>query len=495
MRRIYFSKTLLFITLLALSGCQDFLEKLPQGNLTQASFPKSANDALLATNAVYNTLRESNFNSGLFPIMDIMSDDANKGSNPGDQQNTIGPFDTFNHVKTEGAILRWWNTLYLGVKRANVVIENVPGIDMDATLRDRYIAEAKFLRALFYFDLVRAWGGVPIVTSTVPQVIDRATKNEVYAFIEQDLLYAIDILPEKSDYSNNDLGRATRGAAKAILAKVYLYQDKFTEAASYAEEVINSAQYELEQDFDNANSQAGEHGVESVFEVSAFRNEGIENGGNQYANVQGVRGSPNRGWGFNRPTLNLRNAFENSDPRLQSTVIFLGEVLDGLTIAGDPATPDASVDEHGQPELECYNQKVWTPGDNVPAQFGHNRRIIRFAEILLIAAEALNKNDNPALALVYLNQVRTRAREGNNAILPNITETNKALLHDLIIQERRVELALEGNRFWDLVRTNKAATVLGPLGFVSGKHELLPIPQTEVDLTQNQLAQNPGWEN
>lgn len=488
-------KGLLLVIVISIAGCQDFLDKLPQGNLTQASFPKSAGDALLATNAVYNTLRESNFNSGLFPLMDIMSDDANKGSNPGDQMNSIGPFDTFDHAKTEGAILRWWNTLYLAVKRANVVIENVPSIDMDDTLRDRYIAEAKFLRALFYFDLVRAWGGVPIVTSTVPQTVSRASKEEVYTFIEQDLLDAIPVLPEKSEYTSNDNGRATRGAAKALLAKVYLYEEKFTEAASYALEVINSGQYDLEADFDNANSQAGEHGDESVFEVGAYRNEGIENGGNQYANVQGVRGAPNRGWGFNRPTLNLRNAFESGDPRLEATVIFLGEEIDGITIAGDPATPDIGVDGHGQAEIECYNQKVWTPGDNVPAQFGHNRRMIRYSEVLLIAAEALNKNSNAAQALIYLNQVRERAREENNSILPDVTETNQTLLNDIIIQERRVELALEGNRFWDLVRSNKAAAVLGPLGFVAGKHELLPIPQTELDLTQNQLGQNPGWEN
>jgi starch-binding outer membrane protein, SusD/RagB family len=476
-------------------ACSDFLEKLPQGNLTQATFPKNASDALLATNAVYNTLRESNFNSGLFPLLDIMSDDANKGSNPGDAVNTVGPFDTFDHLKTEGSILRWWNTLYLAAKRANVVIENVPNIDMDVTLKTRYIAEAKFLRAMFYFDLVRAWGGVPIVTSTQPQTLSRSSQEDVYAFIESDLLDALAELPEKSEYSNSDTGRATRGAAKALLAKVYLYQENYSQAAAYALEVINSGQYDLEPDFDNANSQAGEHGEESVFEVGAFRNEGIENGGNQYANVQGVRGAPNRGWGFNRPTLNLRNAFEPNDPRLPSTVIFLGEVLDDITILGDPATPDASTDAHGQAEIECYNQKVWTPGDNVPAQFGHNRRMIRYAEVLLIAAEALNKDNNATQARVYLNEVRARAREGNNAILADITETNQAALHDLIIQERRVELALEGHRFWDLVRTGKAATVLGPLGFQTGKHELLPIPQTELDLTQNQLEQNPGWNN
>ena len=477
-------------------GCSDFLEKTPQGNLTQGSFPVSAEDALLATNAAYNTLRDPNFNSGLFPILDIMSDDANKGSNPSDQQSTIGPFDTFKHVKTESAILRWWNTLYKAVRVANVVIEKVPAIQMDEALKNRYVAEAKFLRALFYFDLVRAWGGVPKQTSTTPEILPRSTKEEIYNFIIQDLEDAINDLPEKSQYEKvSDKGRATRGAAKALLAKVYLYQNDFNNAKDYALEVINSGEYNLEQDFDDVHGVKGELGTESIFEVASFGQEGVENGGNQYANVQAVRGTPNRGWGFNRPTKSLLNAFEAGDPRRESTVIFLGEILDGVTILGDGSTPDISVDAHGQEEIECYNQKVWTPGNTVPPSFNHNRRFIRFADVLLIAAEALNENGDAAGALVHLNRVRRRAREGNNNILPNIAVTEKVALRTIILKERRVELALEDNRFWDLIRTNQATTVLGPLGFVAGKHELLPIPQTEIDITQGALEQNPGWDN
>lgn len=492
------NKKFIYIVGLFLSlpmACEDFLEKPPQGELTQSNFPTTAGDALLATNAVYNTMRESNFNSGLFPLHDIMSDDANKGSNPDDAAASIGPFDRFQHIKGEGSILRWWNTLYKAVRRANVVINRVPTINMNETLRDRYLGEAKFLRAAFYFDLLRAWGGVPLLVDIDPKVLPRSSKEEVYQLIEDDLLFAITALPEKSKYASSDLGRASKGAAKALLAKVYLFKGNFQSAATYALDVINSGEYDLEADFDNANSVYGEQGIESVFEVSSFGNEGIENGGNQYGNVQGVRGNPNRGWGFNRPTLSLRNSFEPGDPRLESTVIFLGEVLDGVTIAGDGSTPDASVDSHGQAEIECYNQKVWTPGNIVPPSFGHNRRFIRFAEVLLIAAEALNENNNSVQALVHLNRVRQRAREGNNAILPDITVTNKDQLRDIILRERRVELALEGHRFWDLVRTNKATAVLGPLGFVAGKHELLPIPQTEIDLSQGALDQNPGWEN
>jgi len=222
----------------------------------------------------------------------------------------------------------------------------------------------------------------------------------------------------------------------------------------------------------------------------------VEGGpGDQYANTQGVRGSPNRGWGFNRPTLDLRYSFEEGDPRLDATIIDLGEVLDGVEIKGDGSTPDETRDEENNLiEVECYNQKVWTPGNNTMTQFGHNRRLMRYADVLLMAAEALNENNKPGQALEYLNLVRERARQGNSAILPDITETGKDALRDLIFKERRSELAMEGIRFWDLVRSGKAPAVLGPLGFIQGKHELLPIPQTEIDISQGTLTQNPNWE-
>ena len=477
-------------------SCNDFLDKPLQGQLTQDSFPTSAGDALLATNATYNILRNNAFNFGLFPIIDIMSDDARKGSNPDDAAATIGPFDKFTHVATEGDLSRWWNTLYEGVKRSNVVIEKVPLITMDETLRNRYVGEASFLRALFYFDLVRAWGAVPKVTSTSPALgLPRTPANEIYDLIVADLLYAINALPEKSDYVAADLGRATKGAAKGLLAKVYLFQKDYTNAEKYALEVINSGQYDLETDFANANSKAGEHGVESVFEVGAIGEESLEAGGNQYANVQGVRGSPNRGWGFNRPSMDLMAAFETDDPRKDKTVIVLGEVIDGITIIGDGATPDVTKDDNDAIiEIECYNQKVWTPGNNVPTQFDHNRRLLRYADVLLMAAEASARNGKTTEAKQYVNRIRERAREGNDAILPDITESDQNLLIDLILHERRVELALEGHRFWDLVRTDKAAAVLAPLGFIAGKHELLPVPQSEMDLTQGIWDQNPQWE-
>jgi tetratricopeptide (TPR) repeat protein len=422
-----------------------------------------------------------------------MSDDAHKGSNPDDGANTVGPYDDFTHSVTQDGLDRWWNVLYQGIKRANVVIEKLPPIDMDENLKTRYITEARFLRGLYYFDLVRAFGGVPLVITTETALkVPRSTEEETYQLIIDDLEFAANNLPAKSEYGPSDLGRATNGAANALLARMYLFRGDFENAENYALAVIGSNEYGLEDQFEDANGEAGEHGIESVFEIGAVATDGQN--GNQYANTQGVRGTPNRGWGFNRPSIDLRDAFEQDDPRQDYTIIELGEVIDGITILGDGSTPDQTTDGNGNViQIESYNQKVWISGTSTSTQFGHNRRLIRYADVLLMAAEALNENNQPGQALTHLNEVRERAREGDTTILPDITETGKDALRDIILHERRVELALEGHRFWDLVRTDRAPNVLGPLGFVQGKHEVLPIPQSEIDLSQGTLIQNDNW--
>jgi hypothetical protein len=486
---------LFVVSTISFTGCKKFLEKDLQSALTQQSFPVSPADALLATNATYESLREWAYNAGGYPILDIMSDDARKGSNPDDQASNLVPYDNFTFSPTQDGLDRYWNALYVGVKRANVVIENISSITMDEKLKTRYIAEAKFIRGLIYFDFVRAWGGVPLVTTTEPPLnLPRSSAEEVYTLILQDLNFAVDNLPLKSDYQGTDLGRATKGAAQALLARVYLFRNDFVNAEKYAMDVITSNQYGLEPLFIDANGVNGNNGIESVFEVGAIQSENASSGGNQYANTQGVRGTPNRGWGFNRPTIDLRNFFVSGDPRYKGTVINLGDTIDGVVIIGDGATPDVTYDEQGNIiEIECYTRKVWVPGDNVITQWGHHRRLIRYADVLLMAAEALNENNKPGEALLYLNQVRQRAREGNSSILPDITTTNQSELRDIIFNERRVELAMEGWRFWDVVRTGRAPAVLGPLGFITGKHELLPIPQSEIDISQGSLIQNPNW--
>jgi starch-binding outer membrane protein, SusD/RagB family len=492
--RIY--PAIIFLALLLVSpGCEKFLQKDPQGSLTQESFPVSATDALLATNASYATLREWFYHSGGYPILDIMSDDAAKGSNPNDQASTVGPYNTFTITSTQDGLDRWWTEMYLGIKRANVVIEKVPAISMDETLRARYIAEARFIRGLLYFDMVRAWGGVPLVTTLNPPLtLPRASADSVFALVLRDFLFAVDNLPEKSEYPLSEVGRATKGAARAMLARVYLFRHDFVNAQKYALDVINSGEYSLEPVYINANGVLGNNGVESVFEVGALGLDGTDRGGDQYGNTQGVRGTPNRGWGFNRPTIEFRKSFEPGDPRVKGTIIDLHDTIDGIVILGEGSTPDYTINSLGDTlEIECYNRKVWTPGNDVPSQWGTHRRLMRYADVLLMAAEALNENNNPTEALVYLNMVRERARQGNNSILPDVTTTDQTALREIILNERRHELGMEGWRFWDLVRTGKAALILGPMGFVQGKNEILPIPQNEIDVSRGTLTQNPFY--
>ena len=309
--------------------------------------------------------------------------------------------------------------------------------------------------------------------------------------------FAAQHLPLRSALTTAEYGRATKGAAQALLAKVYLFRKDFVNAEKYALEVINSNQYSLDPSFSHTFSIYGQYNEESVFEIGSVEFEGTENGGSQYANTQGVRGTPNRGWGFNRPSLDLMDHFEAGDPRKEATIIFLGETIDGIKILGDGSTPDVTYSDPPAntivKEIECYTQKVWIPGISTSEQWGHNRRLIRYADVLLMAAEALNENNKTAQALNYLNAVRARAREGNNSILPDVTTNAQAELRDRILFERRSEFAMEGHRFYDLVRTGRAAAVLGAYGFQTGKHEHFPIPQTEVDISQGAISQNPGW--
>ncbi len=479
------------LLIFVLFGCtEDFLENPPKGQLTTGSFPETEEDAVLAINGAYNTLRIWQFNDGGFPIFDIMSDEVQKGSSPSDGV-VLNQFDKFTFTSTNSSFSRWWATLYQGIKRTHLVIENVPDIDMDENLKKRILGEARFLRGYFYFSLVRAFGDVPLVTSSEPPSdLSRTDKEKIYSeLIIPDLKYAIDNLPLKSGYSSSEVGRATKGAARGILAKVYMWQEDYQNAADYAVDIIESKVYSLDTSYSNVFRAT--LGSGSIFEVGAIPQIGIDNGGNQYANTWGIRGEPNLGWGFGRPTYELIQDLED-DPRLDPTVAFLNDTIDGIVIEGDSQTPDTTYANGEIEQIECYNQKTFVPGTTPEASWGYNRKILRYADVLLIAAEALNELGETDDAQDYLNMVRERARE-HSGQLPDITTTDKEELRDAIIYERHLELALEGHRFFDLVRTGKAPEVLGPNGFVEGKHELMPIPQSEINISEGNLTQNPNY--
>lgn len=491
----FYKKCLVCLTAIVLmAGCKkEFLERKPKGQLTFDTFFETADHAVQATNAVYANFRS--WDMCAFPwigITDIISDDADKGSTANDALYLL-ELDDFTFDATNSAFAGAWSGNYQTISRANLAIENIPRIDMDDKLKQRLIGENKFLRAYTYLRLVQWFGPVPVITRPLTEeeyfTQERRPVSEVYDLIEKDLLDAIAVLPKKSEYAPGDLGRATKGAAQGMLAKLYMVKKDFGNAEKYALEVINSGEYSLLTRYADNFLPEGENGAESVFEIGAVAIQAAVAGpgATPYNMIQGVRGIPNLGWGFNRPSDDLVAAYEPGDPRRQATIIYVGEVLpDGSTIVED--NPDIL--------NERYNQKAWVadhPGlqDNGPG----NLRLLRYADILLLAAEALNENGKSTEALPYLELVRKRARGSNNFILPEITTTDKAELREKIYHERRVELAMEQHRWFDLVRWGRAAQVMQAVGknFVAGKHELLPLPQSEIDLSGGNLNQNAGY--
>jgi len=492
MKKYIFRVFGLMVILLAAGACnQDFLEVKPQGQINAENYYQTADHAIWATNAVYNQLRVWEVIAFPFIAMtDIVSDDAYKGSFPADAER-LTAFENFTYGPAFPEEIRLaWQGYYRGVFRANTAIAGIPGVDMNEQLKQRLIGECKFLRAHYYFYLVRWYGDIPLIDRLLVEseyyTQARAPKSQIYDLITQDLKDAIEVLPEKSQYAPADLGRVTKGAARGLLAKVYLTIGDFVNAEKYALEVINSGQYALLPNYNNIFLPIGENSSESVFEIQATALEQSFAGATPWNMIQGVRGTPNLGWGFNMPSSDLIAAYEPGDPRRDATILYVGEVL-----------PDGSAIVQPNPDIlnARYNQKAWTPNhpglqDNGPS----NIRILRYADVLLIAAEALNENGKPDQALIHLNAVRDRAR-GNRpmSVLPRRTTTDRVQLRQFIWHERRVELAMEQHRWFDLVRTGQAAAKLGPSGFQVGKHELFPIPQSEIDLTGGIVTQNPGY--
>jgi len=481
------------LTVLLLTACsEDFLDKKPLVNQTADTFFQTEAHAIQATNATYAMMRDWQVHVfSYIGLTDIISDDADKGSTA-DDATFLRELDEFTFDASNIGPSSVWSGYYRAIYRANVAITNIPNVDMEEDLRGRLIAENRFLRAYFYFNLVRWFDDVPLILE--PLAADefdqaRTPTDQVYAQIIADFEAAEAVLPTKSAYPASDLGRATSGAAAAFLAKVYLTRQDFPAALAAAERVIDSGEYELLPDYATIFLPEGEHSSGSIFEVGAVAL-GTGGGGSQYNEVQGVRGTPNLGWGFNRPSNDLVASFPSNDPRLEATIFTVGEVLpDGSeVIVGDPGVAN-----------QRQNQKAWVPehaggNGNGPG----NIRILRYADVLLIAAEAANELDHLDEALAYANRVRTRAR-GNlpPAFLPDVSAADKVSARLAIWNERRWELAMEQQRWFDLVRQGRAAARMEAVGkeqFVPGKHELMPIPQSEIDLSGGALTQNSGYD-
>lgn len=428
-------------------------------------------------------------------IGDIASDNSVSGGENATDQIGFQQIDDYQITANNGNLTEIWKSCYEGINRVNYLEENKAKLNF--TGKDALYGEIYFLRAYYYFELVRFFGGVPVFIDKRLSVGDskgltRATKQQVYDQIAADLTKAIAVLPN----TNTQKGRVTKFAAQALLGKAYLYQSKFTEAAAMLENVVNGP-FSLLPNFANVFLASGENGAESVFEIQYsnlspfydWSNPG-RGQGNLAVQVCGIRNltgsSPyGQGWSTNLPTQNLANAYAAGDTRKAVTVLDIE--------AYKTANPQFNITYLVAPyrNTGLYNQKYLprkgeTSGQ-VELNYLNNNRTIRFADVLLMAAEANNRaaTPNDAKAQTYLNRVRQRAF---NNLATNITLTG-TVLRQAIWDERRLELAMEGDRFFDLVRTGQAPAKI--TGFVTGKNEVFPIPQQEVDISG--LTQNPNY--
>lgn len=486
----------LIIGFILLSGCEDFLDIRPEGTIptTGIDYSKSEN-IFLSVSAAYASLR--NYGAHVFPYIgafEIASDNADKGSTPEDNPPML-ELDNLTYQSNNGLINDLWTGYYDIVSNANYSIHQMPLFAQTLlNSSDRLYAlqcqgEVKTIRAYAYFNLTRLFGRVPIIDTvlTVSQLssVKQASKAELYDFIEKDLNEAIRVLPES--YAKEWAGRITRYTAMAIKAKVHMYQGEWDSVAVLTDKIIASGRYGLLPDFREVFSINGENSRESLFELqSSTLGKSI---GDQtyieYAYVQGPRGnSPGgmQGWGFCTPSQDLISFFNSRGEviRPATTLLYRGT----LTPEGDSIKKICS--------NPVYNGKVYTPliynkWNFNGYGFDHNVRIIRYPDVLLMYSEArLNGSVTGTLSGLSADQAVNLVR--NRAGLAPLTNVTMRQIWD----ERRAELALEEDRFFDLIRTGQASEALASKGFVTGKHEVYPIPAAQIQLNPN-LVQNNGY--
>jgi hypothetical protein len=485
MKNIYNKNILLILLALMLSCSDDFIEVASQDENSEEFFNSEA-DYQKALIGAYDLLQSTYLN---VMLGEIASDNTLAGGESATDVPGIQEVDDMVHTPLNAQLRDIWNWMFAGVNRANFILEFQDKTDFSG--KEGVIAQARFLRAYYYFELVKWFGDVPLAVDKRIQFgeqfsLERTSKEQIYAQMEEDLVFASTNLP----YVQNETGRITKGAAQALLGKVYLYQEKFSEAATVLEDLINNGPYALLTDYSTMFENDNENNIESVFEVQYTDKEGAGFGclqcseGNVAVGFNGIRNYSgpvfDSGFSFNVPTQEVVDAFEEGDIRLDTAI---------LDIDAWAEANNASFST-GYEHTGYFNRKyIARKGDlntgDANLTNPNNYRAIRFADVLLMAAEALNRGGiSDTRALTYLNRVRTRATL--DALDVTGTELTNA-----IYQERRVELVGEGHRFFDLVRTGRAAQEIN--GFVAGKHEVFPIPLIEIELAGNIWEQNPGY--
>lgn len=469
------------------SSCSDFLEQNPQTDLSENDFYKTADDILSAVNGVYSSLQEGDIYGNWYVFGEIPSD--NTRNQLSGSVTTQNEFDQFYIDTQNSMIANFWKAAYKVINRTNTVLGRIDGIEINTELANRYKLECKFIRALMYFNLVRVYGDVPLVLKeiSISESYDilREPKENVYNQIIADLKEAQDL---PVSYSTAEDGRATQGAAKALLANVYMTLHKYAEAETILAEIINSGQYSLLENtpgslnidgYKNVFSPVNHNSKEGIFEIQFLKggygegsnyanNFAPENSGTNVVAVGGTGGN-------NIPEMDIYNAYEEGDLRRDFSMS-LGYY------------DNRKNNEWVESRYVCKFMDV--PYQNNDAS--NNYPVIRYADVILMYAEALNQNGKTAEACKYLNMTRRRGfgYQTTETSPVDLQTTDKAQFALMVEQERRVELAFENHRWFDLIRTGRAVEVMKSKEFSLNETNLIcPIPQKQIDvnpkLTQN----------
>ncbi len=517
MKKIFLA-VLAVVIPISLTGCvDDFLNHTPPVNRVEDNFFQTQRDAEQALFAIYEVLTFSHgrSNSGFHPfdlVSNILSDDAYAGgSGPGDQPELI-EFNAHNISVTNGKAQGLWADRFTGVYRANLLLSHIDDITFDNDqARATIEAEARFLRALYYYDLARFFGNVPIFTRPLVAEdirVEQDAPGDVYAFIVTELL---EIIPNlRTTIPAAEAGRASTWAAKAMLGSVYLYHQDYVKpvfgaddlpvtreaVVGHLEDIVNNSGHHLLDDFNDQWGRSGNNNPEAIFSVqhisTTFGDWGFLNGsiGNWTATMTGIRGvgfNPNyaSGWSFQPVTQDLANAFDHvNDSR------YIASILDPVA-EGVNHNAGEMYQWQGYAFKKFYPRRGDTPSVNVEFNWPYNRPVFRLADVLLTAAEL-----NAPAAQEYFDRVRRRAYGDSFVQIPATKEN--------IFEERRLEFAGEGHRYWDLLRMGldtaqekinaQAQAPEISIVFRPERLGLLPIPQSEINLSDHSLRQNPGYE-
>lgn len=481
------------LLLLSLVSCKKYLDKAPLDTINSSNFFQTSDDAINAINAAYQPLQRPKLYNMRMWTSDIYAGNSVVGAGGGTDGIETVQEANFTTDPSNSGVLDLYRGPYPGILYCNLVIQNVPGINMDTTLRNRIVGEAKFLRANYYFILARFFGDVPLIlkpqTPSDNLYPSRTPKAQVYQQIVQDLKDAINLLPRRESYSGADIGRASKGAAIGTLAKVYLTLGDYTNTAALCQQVT-ALGYTLNANYADNFDPAKKNSGESLFEVqySGLTTYGFFDDLNQASWTSTFMGPRNTtfvggAYGWNQPTQEFINSYESGDVRKDLTVLYQGcPDFAGNVYLSSYSTTGYSVRKFLVPT--SVSPQYNTSAEDFP--------VLRYADILLMEAEALNELGQTSQASAPLNLVRARAG------LPNInTGLSQSDFRTAVLHERRIELAFEGQRWFDLIRINNGQYGLNFLQSigktnVTSKNLLMPIPQAELDANPN-LKQNPGY--